>query len=39
MRKRGTVSKSLDKKHFTTTAAKTKKVNLPSTNFRGGIRF
>lgn len=33
------VNPSKDRKVFTRTATKTKSVNLPSTNFRGGIRF
>lgn len=33
------VNPSKDRKIFTRTASKTKSVNLPSINFRGGIRF
>nr|CAI9749785.1 hypothetical protein RPNZKVPU_RPNZKVPU_CDS_0013 [Microvirus sp.]CAI9751583.1 hypothetical protein YKMJLDLN_YKMJLDLN_CDS_0010 [Microvirus sp.]CAI9752397.1 hypothetical protein AOJQRVMU_AOJQRVMU_CDS_0001 [Microvirus sp.]CAI9752412.1 hypothetical protein AOJQRVMU_AOJQRVMU_CDS_0016 [Microvirus sp.] len=37
--KRRSVSASKDRKVFTRTASSTKKVNLPGTTYRGGLRF
>lgn len=37
--KRRPVNPGKDRKIFTRTATRTKSVNLPATNFRGGIRF
>lgn len=37
--KRSRVNPRRDKARFTRTASKTKSVNLPNVNFRGGIRF
>ncbi len=37
--KRKKVSRKLDRRIFSSTADKTKAVNLPSVNYRGGVRF
>lgn len=39
MKKRAPVNPSTDRAVFTRTASKTKAVNLPNVNFRGGRRF
>lgn len=39
MAKRRAVNASTDRRVFSATAAKTKKVNLPGTVYRGGLRM
>lgn len=39
MKARSPTNKRKDKKIFTRTAAKVKKINLPGTIYRGGIRL
>lgn len=39
MRKRRPTNPKVDKKLFTRTASKVKKINLPAKSYRGGIRL